>query len=92
MNISCPDVEVEDDDISPDDFVSPQSSRTGDSGSSGDVLYEIEKIVRGRLKRGKLEYLIKWKGYSEKTWEPESGLNDVALQYLKEHPVKISRS
>ncbi|XP_067853621.1 chromodomain Y-like protein 2 isoform X3 [Heptranchias perlo] len=44
--------------------------------ASGD-LYEVEKIVDKRKnKKGKWEYLIRWKGYgsNEDTWEPEHHL------------------
>ncbi|KAG8437630.1 hypothetical protein GDO86_008373 [Hymenochirus boettgeri] len=44
--------------------------------SSGD-LYEVERIVDKRKnKKGKWEYLIRWKGYgsTEDTWEPEHHL------------------
>nr|XP_006004918.1 PREDICTED: chromodomain Y-like protein 2 [Latimeria chalumnae] len=44
--------------------------------ASGD-LYEVEKIVDKRKnKKGKWEYLIRWKGYgsNEDTWEPENHL------------------
>ena len=36
--------------------------------------YEAEKILDSRLHRGKLQYLVKWKGYpnEENTWEPEN--------------------
>uniref|UniRef100_A0A8C5R6D2 Chromodomain Y-like protein 2 n=1 Tax=Leptobrachium leishanense TaxID=445787 RepID=A0A8C5R6D2_9ANUR len=44
--------------------------------ASGD-LYEVERIVDKRKnKKGKWEYLIRWKGYgsNEDTWEPENHL------------------
>lgn len=39
--------------------------------------YEVEKIIESREnKKGKKEYLVRWKGYGAKddTWEPESNL------------------
>jgi len=38
--------------------------------------YEVEKIKDRRIIKGRREYLIKWKGYSdsESTWEPLSHL------------------
>ena len=40
--------------------------------------YEVEEILDSRLKRGKLEYLVKWSGYTDdhNTWEPESNLRN----------------
>ena len=45
-------------------------------------MYEVEAVVGKRKKKGRVEYLIKWKGYSEfeNTWEPESNLNESALE------------
>lgn len=36
------------------------------------MMYEVEKIVSSRLKNGRKEFEVKWKGYdhSENTWEP----------------------
>ena len=36
--------------------------------------YEVEEILDSRLKHGKLEYLVKWSGYTDdyNTWEPEA--------------------
>jgi hypothetical protein len=47
--------------------------------------YEVEKILKQRTRKGHKEYLVKWKGYSEKesTWEPESHLKN-SPKILKE--------
>jgi len=39
-----------------------------------DQLYLVENVVRQRKKKGKIQYLIKWKGFSSKynSWEPKS--------------------
>jgi hypothetical protein len=54
--------------------------------------YVIERIVKGRYKNKRLEYLVKWKFFpnSRNTWEPECNLNAAALHFLEENPVKIS--
>ncbi|KAM3604353.1 uncharacterized protein V6R79_009908 [Siganus canaliculatus] len=41
-------------------------------------LYEVERIVdRRKNKKGKMEYLVRWRGYGSEgdTWEPESHLS-----------------
>ncbi len=42
--------------------------------------YEVEKIVNKRIRNGKVEYKIKWAGYSmdECTWEPLKNLENIA--------------
>jgi len=38
---------------------------------SGEVEYSVERIVAKRIRKGKVEYELKWEGYSssENTWE-----------------------
>ena len=47
--------------------------------------YEVERILRKRIRRGKTEYLVEWRGYrpEDSTWEPLSNL-DNASDLIKE--------
>lgn len=38
--------------------------------------YEYEAILGHRMNEGSLEYQVKWKGYNDPTWEPETNFDD----------------
>ena len=57
----------------------------------GQLEYEVEEVLHSRLKKGKLEYLIKWSGYTDEynTWEPVSNLEnskEAIEDFHKENP------
>ena len=55
--------------------------------SLGEMVFAAERINKKRIKNGKTEYLVKWKGWSPKysTWEPEENILDPRLiQLFKE--------
>ncbi|XP_019616734.1 PREDICTED: chromobox protein homolog 7-like [Branchiostoma belcheri] len=47
----------------------------------GERVFAAECLVRKRIRKGKAEYLVKWKGWSPKynTWEPEENILDPRL-------------
>ena len=52
--------------------------------------YEVEKILSKRKRYGKIEYLVRWKGYTaeEDTWEKEGNLGnarEAVEEYKKEY-------
>ncbi|XP_037648508.1 chromobox homolog 7a isoform X2 [Sebastes umbrosus] len=60
--------------------------------SVGDQVFAVESITKKRVRKGNVEYLLKWQGWSPKysTWEPEDNILDprLVLAY-EEHQEKI---
>jgi len=52
------------------------SDQGSTAGSETGEEYVVEKILEKRIVGGKVEYLLKWKGYGDEdnTWEPEENL------------------
>ena len=53
--------------------------------------YEVDTIIDSCIYKGKLQYLVHWKGYdeSERTWEPVSNLKnspEIVEQFHASHP------
>jgi Chromo (CHRromatin Organisation MOdifier) domain len=53
--------------------------------------WEVEYIKDSRLNRGKLQFLVKWKGYPQEecTWEPEANLQNskkCIKEFYNKHP------
>ena len=53
--------------------------------------YEVERIISKRARKGKVEYLVKWKGWEDpddNTWEPVANLDCKELidEYESAHP------
>ncbi|KAM4823837.1 chromobox protein homolog 2 [Urocitellus parryii] len=62
--------------------------------SVGEQVFAAECILSKRLRKGKLEYLVKWRGWSSKhnSWEPEENILDPRLLLAfqkKEHEKEI---
>jgi len=57
----------------------------------GESEYEVDEILDSRLRRNKLQFLVKWKGYTDEnnSWEPEencSNARDAIVQFYANYP------
>ena len=55
----------------------------------GKESYEVETILDSRVRRKKLQYLVRWTGYDDTTWEPIENLDnckDLLLEFHRLNP------
>uniref|UniRef100_A0A8C9XI60 Chromobox 1 n=1 Tax=Sander lucioperca TaxID=283035 RepID=A0A8C9XI60_SANLU len=53
--------------------------------------YVVEKVLDCRVVKGRVEFLLKWKGFSDEdnTWEPQDNLDlDLITEYMQKHKEK----
>uniref|UniRef100_A0A3Q3VZB3 Chromo domain-containing protein n=1 Tax=Mola mola TaxID=94237 RepID=A0A3Q3VZB3_MOLML len=60
----------------------------------GEQVFAVESIVKKRVRKGNVEYLLKWKGWPPKysTWEPEEHILDQRLVQAYEEKEQRDRA
>lgn len=64
-------------------IIAAAEDKVDDATAPEDFFWEVEAVIGRRIHRGRVEYLIRWKGCSEddNTWEPAANLCDTASEY-----------
>ncbi|XP_051572069.1 chromobox protein homolog 8-like [Myxocyprinus asiaticus] len=62
--------------------------------SIGEQVFAVESITKKRIRKGNVEYLLKWQGWSPKysTWEPEDNILDPRLVLAYEEKEEKDRA
>ena len=58
-----------------------------------DEEYEVEEILNKRIKKGQIEYLVKWKGWDlpeHNTWEHRDNLEN-SKELITEYEIKLKQ-
>lgn len=66
---------------------SRRADQNAEASAQDEEEYEVEGVEGRRERFGRVEYLIRWRGYEEQTWEPELHLScDELIQtYERQH-------
>ena len=61
----------------------------------GEEEYEVERVLDSRIRYGKLQYYVDWKGYGphDRTWEPTESLENAAervAEFHRDYPLRPS--
>src|SRR5258708_10851258 len=77
-------------------FKGQKATEPGPIEVDGQEEYEVETILSSRRHRGKLEYYVKWKGYTAEhnSWELEADVGNaqaILKKFYKEHPGAVRR-
>uniref|UniRef100_A0A671PE98 Chromobox protein homolog 6-like n=1 Tax=Sinocyclocheilus anshuiensis TaxID=1608454 RepID=A0A671PE98_9TELE len=62
--------------------------------AAGDRVFAAEAIMKRRVRKGRMEYLVKWKGWAIKysTWEPEENILDERLVAAFEQKAQVAET
>ena len=56
----------------------------------GEEEYHVEEILDSRVRRRRLQYLVKWTGYDQPDWEPAENVNKLCAvdEFHQKYPNK----